>query len=457
MWAVAFCQKQHFAVFCYPVRERQAAAMNCLWTLLLAQKLSAGRGTLLMKATSKRDLRQLLRSDCLQNSRMGTVRRIQVSTALGTTTPPKGDGDNDKESTQRALVTVEDIFESTTVAAKTKATFQEAVDIFCKRDIRHRGHVEFIYAALKKMPEYGVEKDINVYNKILDVFPKEVFVPRNFIQRMFNHYPRQQECGVQVLEQMETYGIMPNKETKFLLLRIFGDKSHPVRKYQRLMYWFPKFKHVNPHPVPNPLPKDPVDLARLGLQRIAADLSGKVTVYQLPHSEILDSGKTIDHPHIVGIQSPDQQSLLAQHNTDRPVFVEGPFRLWLKETCVYYYVLRAELLPQEEREEVIDPERNFYYPMHLDIDLERDLWDDYEFDIDEVEEGPVFAMCMAGAGDQATLAKWIVGLQKTNPVLRQTPVVFRLTPGPRELQSGTNLDDDSEEEMAEAQRLNRDL
>lgn len=66
-------------------------------------------------------------------------------------------------------------------------------------------------------------------------------------------------------------------------------------------------------------------------------------------------------------------------------------------------------------------------------------------------------MCMAGAGDQATLAKWIVGLQKTNPVLRRTPVVFRLTPGPRELQSGTNLDDDSEEEMAEAQRLNRDL
>ncbi|XP_053227091.1 evolutionarily conserved signaling intermediate in Toll pathway, mitochondrial [Podarcis raffonei] len=457
MWAVAFFQKQHFAVFCCPVRERQAAAMNCLWTLLLAQKLSAGRGTLLMKAASKRDLRQLLRSDCLQNCRLGTVRSIQVSTALCTTTPSKGDGDNDKESTQRALVTVEDIFESTTETAKTKATFQEAVDIFCKRDIRHRGHVEFIYAALKKMPEYGVEKDINVYNKILDVFPKEVFVPRNFIQRMFNHYPRQQECGVQVLEQMETYGIMPNKETKLLLLRIFGDKSHPVRKYQRIMYWFPKFKHVNPHPVPDPLPKDPVDLARLGLQRIAADLDGKVTIYQLPHSEILDSGKTIDHPHIVGIQSPDQQSLLARHNTDRPVFVEGPFRLWLKETCVYYYVLRAELLPRGEREEVIDPERNFYYPMYLDIDLERDLWDDYEFDIDEVEEGPVFAMCMAGAGDQATLAKWIVGLQKTNPVLRQTPVVFRLTPGPRELQSGTNLDNDSEEEMAEAQRLNRDL
>lgn len=33
--------------------------------------------------------------------------------------------------------------------------------------------------------------------------------------------------------------------------------------------------------------------------------------------------------------------------------------------------------------EVIDPERNFYYPMHLDIDLERDVLDDYEFYTDK--------------------------------------------------------------------------
>lgn len=43
-----------------------------------------------------------------------------------------------------------------------------------------------------------------------------------------------------------------------------------------------------------------------------------------------------------------------------------------------------------------------------------------------VTEGPVFAMCMAGAHDQATLVKWIQGLQETNPALAQIPVVFRL-------------------------------
>lgn len=110
------------------------------------------------------------------------------------------------EKKTKSLVTHDELFERAARDAKSKANFSRVLDTFNKKDIRRRGHVEFIYAALKKMPEFGVERDITVYNKLLDVFPKEVFVPRNFIQRMFNHYPRQQECGVQVLEQMENYG-----------------------------------------------------------------------------------------------------------------------------------------------------------------------------------------------------------------------------------------------------------
>lgn len=77
---------------------------------------------------------------------------------------------------------------------------------------------------------------------------------------------------------------MPNVETKVLLVQIFGEKSHPMRKYQRILYWFPKFKHLNPFPVPQELPADPVDLARFSLTRIADDLDAEVTVYQVPPS-----------------------------------------------------------------------------------------------------------------------------------------------------------------------------
>ncbi|XP_011826762.1 PREDICTED: evolutionarily conserved signaling intermediate in Toll pathway, mitochondrial isoform X1 [Mandrillus leucophaeus] len=143
-------------------------------------------------------------------------------------------------------------------------------------------------------------------------------------------------------------------------------------------------------------------------------------------------------PHIVGIQSPDQQAALARHNPARPIFVEGPFSLWLRNKCVYYHILRADLLPPEEREVEETPEEwNLYYPMQLDLEYSRSGWDDYEFDINEVEEGPVFAMCMAGAHDQATLAKWIQGLQETNPTLAQIPVVFRLTRATGELHTSS--------------------
>lgn len=60
-----------------------------------------------------------------------------------------------------------------------------------------------------------------------------------------------------------------------------------------------------------------------------------------------------------------------------------------------------------------------------------------------VVEGAVYAMCMAGQADQATLAQWISGLQENNPVLGQVPIVFRLDSGFRELQKVEDIRHDS--------------
>ncbi|XP_077597677.1 evolutionarily conserved signaling intermediate in Toll pathway, mitochondrial [Stigmatopora nigra] len=343
------------------------------------------------------------------------------------------------------------------VEDKTKASFTEALEAFSRGDVRRRGHVEFIYAALSKMAEFGVERDLAVYNRLLDVFPKEVFVPRNFIQRMFNHYPRQQECGVQVLEQMENYGVIPNMETKVLLLRIFGEKGHPTRKFQRLMYWFPKFKNLNPFPVPHQLSLDQVELADFSLKRIANDLDARVTVFQAPGVDVTESGEQVTRAHLVGIQSPQQMELLRKHDPSRPVFVEGPFPLWLRKTCVHYYILRAEPVPPDEQvEEPYDPERCFFYPLELDLDLDRDLGDMETFDVEDLDEGPVFAMCMTNQGDQVTLNRWISGLQENNPILGQIPTLFRLESGSGELRAETPKEagppEEEEEVVAEQGR-----
>lgn len=57
-----------------------------------------------------------------------------------------------------------------------------------------------------------------------------------------------------------------------------------------------------------------------------------------------------------------------------------------------------------------------------------------------VDEGPVFAMCMTGLGEQAVLNQWISGLQEDNPILGQVPTLFRLDAGPRELQGATDTE-----------------
>lgn len=76
---------------------------------------------------------------------------------------------------------------------------------------------------------------------------------------------------------------MPNKETEFLLIQIFGRKSYPMLKFVRMKLWFSRFKNINPFPVPRDLPPDPVDLATLGLRHIEPNLSARVTVYQVIH------------------------------------------------------------------------------------------------------------------------------------------------------------------------------
>lgn len=115
----------------------------------------------------------------------------------------------------------------------------------------------------------------------------------------------------------------------------------------------------------------------------------------------------------------------------------------------------------------------------MELDLERDIGDDECFNVDDgethilhcqiglnevicispiihndlcsfdpaVEEGLVYAMCMAGQGDQATLSQWISGLQETCPILGQIPTVFRLESGPRELQTSSDAQQTPEQEV----------
>ncbi|XP_021238648.1 evolutionarily conserved signaling intermediate in Toll pathway, mitochondrial isoform X4 [Numida meleagris] len=145
---------------------------------------------------------------------------------------------------------------------------------------RRLGRLELVAAALAAMPALGVARQRDAYNRLLRLLPRGPWVPRGPFHRLFAPFPRQQECGLQILEQMERYGVVPDAETRFLLLAIFGPRSRPVRKCQRMLYWLPRMRHANPYPLPAQLPPPGLAAACLGLRRIANDPDARLSVYQ---------------------------------------------------------------------------------------------------------------------------------------------------------------------------------
>lgn len=47
---------------------------------------------------------------------------------------------------------------------------------------------------------------------LLQIFPKGKMIPKNSIQRVFRHFLKQQNCAVEILDTMEYWGVLPDKE-----------------------------------------------------------------------------------------------------------------------------------------------------------------------------------------------------------------------------------------------------
>ncbi|KAF8373099.1 hypothetical protein PRIPAC_79528 [Pristionchus pacificus] len=126
---------------------------------------------------------------------------------------------------------------------RNKKAFHAAITIFKER--RSRQHVEFIHSALKYVKEFGVHKELDTYKALLNIFPKGKMIPQNTFQRIMLHYPQQQNCCVKVLDEMEWYGVQPDKEIHDIVVNAFGEWNFASKKIKRMVYWMPKLKYSN--------------------------------------------------------------------------------------------------------------------------------------------------------------------------------------------------------------------
>lgn len=232
------------------------------------------------------------------------------------------------------------------ISNKNRETFVSMVNMFVDRDVHRRNHVEFIYAALKQMKHFGVNKDLEVYKALIDVMPKGKFIATNMFQAEFMHYPKQQNCIIFLLDQMEYNNVLPDQETEDLLINIFGRRAHPVYKLWRMMYWMPKFRYLSPWLLPNPLPNDALELAKIAVKQMCTvDVESVVEIFE---TKVVEG--CLDKTWIVSGQSPEQKKLLSTHSPESPLKIEGPFKIQLRNHSVTYFTLIGDAEPDENFE-----------------------------------------------------------------------------------------------------------
>ena len=62
--------------------------------------------------------------------------------------------------------------------------------------------------------------------------------------------------------------------------------------------WMPKFRNLNPKPVPWELPDELLELAKLALQRMAVDLENKLSVFYVRYFKTVTKAFSLRYPDI---------------------------------------------------------------------------------------------------------------------------------------------------------------
>ena len=171
-------------------------------------------------------------------------------------------------------------FEKAVSLGKTKDNFCGVIDAFIASDRTRRGHMEFLKTALKYMEDFGVTKDVEAYNKMLNVFPRGRYQNKTLFDAIWAKKHPQAELAIDILTEMEDNWLQPNIETYDILYDIFGHASQPLQKCRRLIYWYDKLAEMFPNPYPKVLPESDVEISRLALNRMSKD-EQFIVVYQV--------------------------------------------------------------------------------------------------------------------------------------------------------------------------------
>uniref|UniRef100_A0A158R3U7 Evolutionarily conserved signaling intermediate in Toll pathway, mitochondrial n=1 Tax=Syphacia muris TaxID=451379 RepID=A0A158R3U7_9BILA len=296
-------------------------------------------------------------------------------------------------------------------------------ELFKRRKINSRGHVEFINAALRHIKEFGLHKDLETYKALLNVFPKGPFIATNNFQRIFVHYPVQQTCCVRVLDEMDWNGVQPDKEVHDIVVNAFGNWSFASKKIKRMLYWMPKLKYSNKYIDRREIENHEhtmVDLAYLVLKMICRDPG---TVFS--HIKDVDEGEK-NNDWIVSGQSPLQQHLIGQMKPKTTIYIDGPSFVYLMNKKMYYICLTGKPDREKVFDNFVDEDEDSEKFDNWTSPMENGVFQSNETNIHQQKDETILALAVFGKIDRRWAAAWINHLMELNPSLSSLRVLIRL-------------------------------
>lgn len=333
--------------------------------------------------------------------------------------------DVEKSQNKKGLIELKRLMEAQKIDPQRAVNhwiFREVIDLYIKQNPNRRRHVEFIDEALSLMKEFGVQRNIECYKSVMRVFPEGKMVAKSSWQAHLHHFPKQQDCAINVMDQMERNAVVPDREFRDIIMKAFGPRSQVMLKYRRMIYWMPKFSNANPYKLPHELPDCQIALALLALRKMAIDVNNKILVWKIKDDEKELGRETF----ITSAQSPDQQELLARHPTDVPLYVEGQFKVWLRNVPVTYFILRTDPVNIQEDEQSKEKDEDLFNFETIFESEEPKTQVAVRQSDHEQEDGTILAMCVTGTSSKESLIAWIRYLKESNPNLDKTPIVFTL-------------------------------
>jgi signaling intermediate in Toll pathway protein len=325
---------------------------------------------------------------------------------------------------------------------RNKATFNNAVAMFQHNRMRATGHVEFLNVAVKYLKEFNLHKDLDTYKNLLNVFPKGPLIPTNVFQKMFQHFPLQQHCCVNILDTMEWHGVHPDKEIHDIVANAFGEWNFATRKIKRMLYWMPKLRYTNKYLDRRDVENKKLDdtqLARIALKMMCRDPGTSLTYLKVNQENTEDGDSTVSW--IVSAQSPLQRKLISQLRETPILYVDGPNLVYVMEKRVKYFILSG---PPEEKDFNDFIEKRDIYDVTNIRKKFFELHDDFnELNVHQQADQTILGLAVFEHESEAMSLSWINHLSEKNPKLKEATVLFRIK------KNELNVNDEDENENGE--------